>query len=461
LHFEDFLICLFHILQSTIMRHSDFLAAFLISLIPASMTAQDRDALIAEIRTPPSAALPVCATPRYVNPSGTDLINQIWSPRKKFRLVIGAGLYKLAPDKNRDFIAPTAALVDSKLDKLGYKALPSQQHPLLIDADATKANIVAALKEMAQQVGKDGIGIVYYAGHGLITPSHLDLALGVYDEDVQPTNGLTVSNVLGLLGVDSTYVDNVEDIPNIFLVLEACESGQATVGDSSVAVTNGDIQLVQKIQTAIIPPTRVAILTATTHGGNHDAYPLSGMNVSAFGYYFSRALDEDWACTNKPTREGILVNSQLQEYLAETLDAAYKNHLIDGQMKPTILPKDDFAIWAYKPDRQADCGGTPCPGNRDRFVRLLVNTNPNQVAEFTLPNGFHQVCNGDAQCSVIMSKNMVGKISLTVTTVEQGIGIAPGEGPGLESKKSGSANFGTLLSKGSLNVAGVKVQIQK
>ena len=443
------------------MKASNFLVVFLMSLTSISMPAQDRDALIAEIGTPPPVALPMCTIPKYVNPSGTDLINQAWSTRKKFRLVIGAGTYKLAPDKNRDFIAPTAALVDSKLDQLGYKALPSQQHPLLIGADATKANIVAALKEMAQQVGKDGVGIVYYAGHGLISPSHLDLTLGVYDEDVQPTNGLKVSDIIGLLGVDSTYVDSVEDIPNIFIVLEACESGQATVGDSSVAVTNGDIQSIQRIQTAIIPPTRVAILTATTHGGNHDAYPLNGMKVSAFGYYFSRALDEDWACANKPTREGILVNSEMQDYLAERLDAAYKNHLIDGQMKPTILPKDDFAIWAYESNRQADCGGTPCTGNRDRFVRLLLNINSNQVAELTLPNGFHQVCSSGAQCSVITSRDMVGKILLTVTTVEEAIGIAPGAGPGLKIKKSDTADFRTLLSKGSLKVAGVEVQIQK
>jgi hypothetical protein len=390
-------------------------------------------------------------------------MKQVWSQRKKFRLVIGAGEYNLSPDKNRDFIAPTAALVDSKLEKLGYRALPSmEQRPFLIGSNATKANMVAALKEMSQQVGKDGVGIVYYAGHGLITASHVDLTLGVYEEEVLPTNGLTVSNVIGLLGVDSSYVDSVDDIPNIFLVLETCESGEATAGDGSVVVTNGDIQRVQRVQSAIVAPTRVAVLAATTHGGNHDAYPLSNLNVSAFGYYFSRALDEDWACANKATREGILINSELQEYLSETLDAAFRNHFIDGQMKPTILPKDDFAVWAYDPAKQADCGGVPCVGNRDRFVRVLLNTGPNQVADLTLPNGFHRTCDAGAQCSLVVSAKSAGRLSITTRKVDQAVGITPDMVANKNAKvKAGSADFQALLTKGHLKVAGLAVQVEK
>lgn len=434
----------------------------LISLVSVCAAAQDRDALIGAIQPAPVAAIPTCTKLTYTSPPNDDVIKEMWDKRRKFRLVIGAGTYKLAPDKNRAFIAPTAALVDSKLEKLGYQALPSlQQHPFLVDSAATKGNIVAALKEMAQQVGKDGIGIVYYAGHGLITPSKTDLALGVYEEDVLPVNGLTVSNIIGLLGVDSSYVDSVDEIPNIFLVLESCESGEAAIGDNSVVVTDGDLQKVQKVQTSIIAPTRVAILAATTHGGNHDAYPLNGMNVSAFGYYFARALDEDWACSNDQTREGILVNFELQDYLVDRLGAAYKNHLIDGQMKPTSLPKDNFAMWAYRPDRQADCGGTPCIGNRNRFVRVLLTTDFNQDAELKLANGFHMTCQPGEQCSVIISSSFSGKLSITSRTYKVDDVLAMTPTTSTYKSKSGSADFGKLVSKGHLGVAGVDLKVQK
>ena len=420
--------------------------------------AQNRDALIAEIESPPAAAIPTCASPAYRPPSDDDVIQEAWGKRKKFRLVIGAGKYKLTPDKDRNFIAPTAAFVDSKLEKLGYKALPSlQQSPLIVDAAATKPNIVAALQEMAQQVGKDGIGIVYYAGHGLITPNHVDLTLGVYDEAVLPTDGLTVSNIIGLLGVDSTYVQSVDDIPNIFLVIEACDSGQSSIGDNSVVVTDGDIQIVQRLESAIIPPARVAILTATTHGGNHDAYPLGTMNVSAFGYYFGRALDEDWACANAPTRDGILVNSEMQEYLLQRLESAYTNQLIGGEMKPTTLPKDDFAIWSYRADRQADCGGIPCIGNRNRFVRLFVSTGPNQVAHVTLPNGFRTTCGTGQRCSLIVSSRLSGLLSVKTQTISGTVFSLPH--PPIISTES--TQFEELLRNGSSRLAGVNLQIKK
>lgn len=438
------------------------LISALVSLVSFWAAAQDRDVLIAKIQDPPVGAIPTCVKLTYTSPPNDDVIREVWDKRRKFRLVIGAGAYKFSPDKDRDFIASTAALVDSKLEKLGYEALPSlKQHPFLVDSTASKQNIIDALKEMANQVGKDGIGIVYYAGHGLITPNHVDLALGVYDEAVLPTNGLTVSNVIGLLGVDSSYAESVDEIPNIFLVLESCESGEAAIGDTSVLVTDGDVQRVQRLQTSIIPPTRVAILSATTHGGNHDAYPLNGMNVSAFGYYFARALDEDWACANDPTRDGILINSELQDYLIDRLGTAYKKQLINGEMKPTSLAKDNFAIWAYRPDRQADCGGTPCTGNRKRFIRILVTTDFNQDAELTLPNGFHKKCSLGEKCSVIISAKFSGKLSITSRTYKKDDVIALGPDASIVKSKSESADFGKLVSKGHLGVAGVDLQVQK
>src|SRR5688572_33301529 len=81
-------------------------------------------------------------------------------------LVIGVGTYANAPQMNveqtaRDAMQIAALLPDPAL--CGYP--PGQVHSLIAE-EATRANIVAALKKLAKSTTADSTVFMFYAGHG-------------------------------------------------------------------------------------------------------------------------------------------------------------------------------------------------------------------------------------------------------------------------------------------------------
>jgi hypothetical protein len=239
-------------------------------------------------------------------------------------------------------------------------------------------------------------GVIYYVGHGSITLSNRDLALSVWDRPVQPDEGVRVSDILGTLELHDWHSD-VSNIPHYMLLLDACFSGNAALGEQTSIVTTNNVQRVVSIENQIVPK-QIAILAATSDGDSAQAFNLHGTNLSAFGYYFSRAITEDWACADAITPDGILTLKELTAYLKSRLKLAWTQKATDAQMIPTILNKDEDAFLAYDPQKHA------LDGLRGEIVEIVAQTDSYSRISITLPNGNTKYCGASGECRIPVSK---------------------------------------------------------
>ena len=360
---------------------------------------------ILQVQDPLAGPNPQCLHPAYTPVPPPDVIQAAFNERGRFRLVIGVGKNTIDPTMDRLFVDPTAALVDKQLELLGFKPLPSLegQTPYLYGPSATKTAIMKALNEMVMVTNAQDFGVIYYVGHGSITFSNKDLTLSVYDRPVKRDEGIRVSDILGTLEF-SDFRSDVNQIPHYLVVLDACFSGNVARGNKTYVSTEKNVQRLEQIQ-GLIVPQQIAIMAATSDGDSSSAYELHGYNTSAFGYYFARALNKDWACSDNNSPDGILTLTEVYNYIKRRLKVASDQHLTDALMAPTILNKDVNAFIAYKPSKHA------IDGLRDEIVEIVVRpVDLIDVAIVTLPSGNKVRC--PPRCAVYLSKNSVGSIKV-------------------------------------------------
>jgi len=135
-------------------------------------------------------------------------IGQAEAVEARTALIIGNGAYPTAPLKNpvRDARAMAEAL-----SKCGFR--------VTLLEDATRARMVAALRDFGQAIQGGGVGLLYYAGHGMqvkgrnyLVPVDADLA----SEDEVPYNTLDADAVLAKM-------ESARNRLNI-LILDACRN---------------------------------------------------------------------------------------------------------------------------------------------------------------------------------------------------------------------------------------------
>jgi hypothetical protein len=362
----------------------------------------------------------------YLSAPNPDLIGEYLRAHKRYRLVIGAGEYLDHPEiNNRAYVQPTARLVDASLAELGYEALPgvSQRgEPFLIGKDANRKAIDAALKEMAQRTGGQDFGIIYYVGHGNITSTGADLSLGIYDEPVASDRGYLTSQMLGLLQTGSVYRTAITEIPHLFVVLDAYFSGTIAQSFHTVIETIEGVQrLVEVSGGGPIIAEQVAVLTATAPGSAKRAYELDGTGLSAFGYYFARALRKDWVCSDSLSHDGILTLQEMEAYLDKHLKLAYEKGALQAEMSPRVLAGNKDSLLAYRADKYAE------PGFRDLIYSILVKPGQYETAYLTMPGGAQIACSDSVSgCRVPFSKSYLNA-NLTLAVAKQNVTGLGGE----------------------------------
>jgi hypothetical protein len=342
-----------------------------------------------------------------------DQIAQLVNGRKRYRLVIGTDRFSQAdPVLNRPFVATTAGIVDAHLDKAGYQPVDFfQGKPYLVGAAATKAQIRAAVQELARKATGKDVGIVYFIGHGTLTPSHTDLALSVFDRPVEGDEGIRLSDIVGYLTVGQQWVSSVEEIPHFIIVLETCYSGNAI--ETTGVVTVDGVQRLVKVETVTVPES-MAMLAATADGDTSRAYELRDSGMSAFGYFFSLALSEDRDCADS-TPDGILTLNEVFDYVRRSLAVASAASRLDGPMVPVKLNRDDHAFVTYSPDK------IYVAGERDSLGTLTVDQTPGTNTQVRLENGFAFQC--PPTCTgVTISKKLDQSLQITQAVRTSGRG---------------------------------------
>ncbi len=152
-------------------------------------------------------ALGLCAQdPRTLRPQQAPA--QPAEKEARIALVIGNGAYKEAPLRNPPSDAKAMA---QALQACGF------QVSLLVDAD--RATMFRAVREFGERIHGGGVGLFYYAGHGMAvrgTNFLIPVGVDIATEDEVPVQALDVNAVLGKM-------DAARNRLNI-LILDACRN---------------------------------------------------------------------------------------------------------------------------------------------------------------------------------------------------------------------------------------------
>lgn len=412
-----------------------------------------------QVHEPAPNLRPSCTPPTYQPVPQPDIIANLLSERKRYRLVIGVGQFKYDPTtNNRSYVEPTAVLVDARLDELGYEPLPGVSQsgkPYLVGPAATRSAITAALQEMARVTQGQDFGIIYFVGHGNIPPSGVDLTLGIYDEPVAPDQGYRVTDIFGILQT-SNYLTSIAQIPHLFVILDTCFSGTVAQPSRVAVVNTGGVQHLAEIPGGgPVIPDQVAILTATAAGSDSSAYELQGTGLSAFGYYFARALKDDWPCSDSLARDGIVTLQEMKEYLTKRLKLASDKGAVLKPMSPSMLARDQDALLAYRADKYVE------PGFRDLIYSLLIQPSADQIVDITVPGALQASCSDATNgCAVPISKTFAdSNLTVAVRAPHGGYKAETGEEVTSEPSRQ-TVKLSDLINR-LKTVLGVKLQVNQ
>ena len=391
-------------------------------------------------------------------PTDKDAVLNFLKNRKRFRLVIGAGEFVQSPKENRDFINLTAELIDKKLDDLKYDPLPTLKAkgtPFLAGVNANKQAIKDALADIVANTTNDDIAIIYYLGHGTVTADSKDLMLSVYDRPVAEDEGIRLSEMITMLEKAATnQPGTVVQIPHFIIVLETCYSGIGTMQNASVSVQqNGHIRI-EQIENQVVP-NQIAILSSTADGDRDLSYDLKGTKMSAFGFFFLRALDQDWACADK-IPDGILTLEELRSYLSGMLGQAYNQRDIAGMMTPSVKNDGHKYFIAYNPELRV------IDGERTDIVQVFIQPDPNRITEVRV-NGARFTCYNSTPCSFPTTKsNSTMQIQTTVISepTQSWLGKVGSVFAGSGNPATAELDLSTVRPSQQLRLAGTAVTIQ-
>ncbi|HUE77787.1 MAG TPA: caspase family protein [Longimicrobiales bacterium] len=107
------------------------------------------------------------------NERSSSVADSAWAQRDRWAVVIGVGDYASAGVPAREFAARDARAVAAFLrsDAVGAGGLPANRVRVLVDGEATRANVRAALTSFLAQAGRDDVVMVYLTGTGAPDPA--------------------------------------------------------------------------------------------------------------------------------------------------------------------------------------------------------------------------------------------------------------------------------------------------
>jgi hypothetical protein len=375
----------------------------------------------------PADLIKACDAPSFRPPrQPPDVVFDSLLAHKRYRLVIGPGYFGDNSPDNRDFVEPTAAMVDAALEARGFEPLPNPEMSSLTgDSNkhyisgkaATEDNIWSALILLSTLMNSDpnNHAIIYFVGHGAISPSHRDVTFSVADQPVNDHDGLRFTDLVGLLTIRTYQTASAPSIPNYIVVLDTCFSGNAALGSSAQIVEQYGVQSIQAVE-GIPRPGQLAVLSSTQAGDSSEAFGLKDTNVSAFGFFFARSLQEDWNCTDSETRDGIITLTEIKDYVSPKLMKAKSLNYLAAEMKPYLPSNDDLKFVDYDPKKTTI----------DGFAQHIVAFNfapqkSGDVATVQLANGNMFTCSSTSGCTVPISSDpkQTIKVSTSAVTASQ------------------------------------------
>lgn len=245
-------------------------------------------------------------------------------------LIIGANKYQ-NPKYDLNYAAADAEAFAQSLKAKTQNIFTKVQTTLLLDADATRSNILASFKEMLPSIQPRDVFIFYYAGHGVV------------DESEQKRFYLAPTNVTQLYG-DATHLsqngisaDELRQLSadvlaqkQLFLI-DACQSSEAlvTIAQRGAAEEKAIAQLARSTGTHWL----------TASGSQQFATEVEELGHGLFTYALLQALEG--AADSGDQR--ISVN-ELKAYLESQVPQLSQTHRGSAQYPSSYGTGQDFPI---------------------------------------------------------------------------------------------------------------------
>lgn len=213
------------------------------------------------------------------------------TPHKARALLIGINEYAVLPDL-RGALNDVESLRQTLITRMGFAP---DRITVLVDAQATRAGILAALKQIVAQSQPDEFVYIHYSGHGSQAHDANGDEDDGRDETLVPQDGRTpgVKDI-----TDDELADLLGDLKakDVLVVLDSCHSGTATrsiVATRAVPMDDRDSLYEGTATRAIVPiESQYVLMTAASRDQKALDGPVDGRSHGLFSYALTRALGE-------------------------------------------------------------------------------------------------------------------------------------------------------------------------
>jgi hypothetical protein len=199
-------------------------------------------------------------------------------------------------------------------------SLPDRQISLLIDEDATRKNVMKAVRDTYSQAGKDDIIIFYFSGHG---------ARGAFvtrefdGEDLDEYKGL-------LLHEELQYAFSQSQAKHKYLIADACHAGSFTDTDERQTDTRARGAFYQAFEQS--KGGSVLLLSCM---GDEASLETQGVRQGVFSHYLLRGLKGE----GDSNKDRIVSVTELFDYVnvnVKNFTYGKQNPVISGNYDETL-----------------------------------------------------------------------------------------------------------------------------
>ncbi|MDR1023031.1 MAG: caspase family protein [Prevotellaceae bacterium] len=199
-------------------------------------------------------------------------------------------------------------------------SLPDQQIVLLIDEDATRKNVMAAIQNTYSKAGKNDIVIFYFTGHG---------AQGAFV--TREFDGSNLDEYKGLLLHDELqYAFSRSPAKYKYLIADACHAGSFTQAGAKQADTRARGAFYQAFE----QPKGGSVLLLSCMG-NEVSIESRGVRQGIFSHYLLRGLKGE----SDSNKDRVISITELFDYVNGSV-----RDFTQGRQNPVIAGSYDEAL---------------------------------------------------------------------------------------------------------------------
>jgi hypothetical protein len=229
---------------------------------------------------------------------------------------------------NLNYAVADAEALAAKFTQKNQGTFTSIENRILLNADATRANILAAFAAIGAEISPRDAFVFYFAGHGVVdsgdfylAPTELKQLYG--DTKALQTNGISATELRELSA-------NLAAQKQLFL-LDACQSAEAlvTIAQRGSAAEKAIAQLARSTGTHWL----------TASGSDQFATEFAELGHGAFTYAILQALDGA-----ADSGDGLVSVNELKAYLESAVPELTATHRGSAQYPASFGSGQDFPI---------------------------------------------------------------------------------------------------------------------